>query len=228
MVSKLLRRSGVAVGLEASRLGWIPNFVIQVGIGQYHEGMHVLKEEWPDIRILGFEAHPGIAKKINDYPGEIREIAISDRCGDTVLFVKHRHKDGSSILPFPSDIKVSDNIPVKTSTLDKEISAADVFGKEVILWMDCEGSELRVLQGAENTLTHVKMVNVEMTPNTPSIHWPTPNELHSFLRDAGFYRQCLHTMKGGQYDAIYVKADIFQVKYCCCPYTVSQYEDDCK
>ncbi len=228
MVSKLLRRSGVAVGLEAARLGWTPDFVIQVGIGQYHEGMHVLKEEWPNIRILGFEAHPEIAKKINDYPGEIRVVTIGNKCEDIEIYEKHRHKDGTSIFPFKEDVKISKIIAVKTSTLDIEVGAASLVGKEVILWLDCEGSELRVLQGAENVLTHVKMVNVEMTPNPSSIHWPTPNEVHCFLNNAGFYRQHLHTMKGSQYDAIYVKGEIFQKKYCCCPYTVAQYEDDQK
>ncbi len=228
MVSKLLRRSGVAVGLEAARLGWIPTLVIQVGIGKYHQGMHVLKEEWPDIEIIGFEGHPGIANSIDDYPGEIREVVISDIYGDAKLYEKHRHKDGTSIFPFKDDVKISKEITVQTSTLDVEMQDVNFDGREVILWLDCEGSELRALRGAEQLLQNVKMVNVEMTPNPPSIHWPTPNEVHSVLRDAGFYRQCLHTMKGGQYDAIYVKPEIFQVKYCCCPYTVSQYEDDRK
>ena len=112
--------------------------------------------------------------------------------------------------------------------MDHELKFSDVIGKQVILWLDCEGSELRALRGAEQLLKTVKMVNVEMTPNPPSIHWPSPNEVHDLLRYRGFYRQCLHTMKGGQYDAIYVKPKIFQAKYCCCPYTDKEYESDMK
>lgn len=228
MVSKLLRRSGVAVGLEAARLGWTPNFVIQVGVGQSHQGVDVLKEEWPDMKFLGFEAHPGIVKKVTDYPGKIREIAIGDRCRDGVIYVKNRHKDGTSIFPFKDDVEISEILQVQVSTLDDEIKYQDLGGREIILWLDCEGSELGALQGAEWLLSKVKMVNVEMTPNPPSIYWPTPNEIHNVLRDAGFYRQCLHTMKGSQYDAIYVTEELFQARYCCCPYTVAQWEDDHK
>ena len=228
MVSRLLRRSGVAVGQESARLGWTPDCLIQVGVGGYHQEIDVLKEEWPEMKFLGFEPLPDIVKGIKDYPGELREIAISDECGEGEIYVKNRHKDGTSVFPFNDDIKIRKILPVKTDTLDNQIPKLDVFGKDVILWLDCEGSELRALGGAETLLKSIKMVNVEMTPSPPSMYWPTPNEIHNVLHDAGFYRQCLHTMKGGQYDAIYVKKEIFQAKYCCCPFTVTQFENDMK
>jgi len=223
MASRLLRRSGFAVEVTAERLGWKPDFVIQVGIGIHHKEVHVLSEQWPNTKFLGFEPHPDLRDSMKDYPGVVRQIAISDTQGSAVLYSKSRHKDGSSILPFNDGNKVRKEIVVQTDTLDNQISKSGWY--ESLLWLDCEGSELRALQGADELLKSVKMVNVEMTPDPPSIHWPTPNEIHLFLQEHEFYRQYIHTMKGGQYDAIYVKGDIFQAKYCCCPYTVEEFEE---
>ena len=224
MASKMLRRSGVAVGLEAERMGWLPNLVIQVGVGFKHEEMNVLHEEWPDCKFIGFEAHPGIATKVKDYPGELRSMAISNRFGITNFYEKPKHKDGSSVFRFKEDILAREIDPVLMSTLDRELP--DIIGTEAVLWLDCEGSELRALQGAEKLLQTVKMVNVEMTPRPPSENWPTPVQIHKQLRMSGFYRAWLHTMKGGQYDAIYVKPEIFKKELCCCPYTVQEFEKE--
>jgi len=223
MVSRFLRRSGVSAALEVARLGWQPTCVIQVGIGFYHQEVDVMKEEWPDCEFIGFEACTTSYNKISNYPGTLINKAIADKHGVIDLYVKPNHKDGSSVLEFPEEVR--HNIQkVEASTLDNEIG--DLTGKEVMLWLDCEGSELAVLHGATRILEYTTAVNVEMTPKPPSPTWPSPGEVHDKLRQAGFYRSWVHTMKGGQYDALYTKPSIFQSQYCICPYTVKEFEEE--
>jgi len=235
MASKFLRRSGIAVGLMMEQLNWVPELVVQVGIGFFHEEVYALrdefeiilgeksrlmKREWPNTTFLGFEAHPDSAKKIKDYPGEIRNKAISDRSGTVKLFSKRRHKDGSSLEIFNADIEDVQELEVACSTLDKEV---EYEGNNALLWLDCEGSELKAMQGGLDFLKRVKVINIEMTPNPPSSCWPSTVDLHEFISQQGFYRQWIHTLRNGQYDAIYVRPDIFKASCCCCPYTILEF-----
>jgi len=224
MASKLLRRSGVSAGLVCDRIGYRPDTVVQVGIGLNHEEVNVLKAEWPECRFIGFEAHPGIASRVREsYPGEVIGEAVSNQVGDACLCEKLRHKDGSSLFQFDAGLSVSNILPVPTTTLDEGLSGGDGLG-DVLLWLDCEGSELSALEGAGKFLQHVRVINIEMTPNPPSPTWPSTVEVHNYLESEGFLLQWIHTQRGTQYDAIYVRPRLFRQEYCCCPFTIQKCE----
>ena len=223
MASKLLRRSGVAVGLVLDQLQWIPDLVVQGGIGFFHEECDVLHQEWPNTKFIGFEAHPDIASKVKDYPGQLISKAVGNRCGRALLNSKSKHKDGSSFYEFKEDIDSIKEIEIDVITLDSIINHEEV--DNVLLWLDCEGSELNALFGASYLLQKVKAVNIEMTANPPSLYWPSTIEVHNYLKDLGFFRQWIHTLRGGQYDAIYVRKEIFKPEYCCCPYTIVEFQN---
>ncbi len=227
MGSKLLRRSGTAVYKCSDVLGWKPDMVVQVGVGFSHQEVDVMKEVWPDVPIVGCEASPSIVKNLKDtYPGRLFGFAVGDRCGRTVLYEKPRHKDGSSLkLPHKIDEpKKFRKIEVDVFTLDWLSSKLDDCGSRILLWLDCEGSELSALRGGEKFIGNVGMVNVEITGNPPSGEWGSPYDIHRWLLDHGFLRQTLHTNRTteGQYDAIYVKRNIFKPEYCCDPFWESQ------
>ncbi len=220
MASKLLRRSGIACGLVADVLGWQADIVVQVGVGQYHQEVDVLKEEWPGVRFIGFEPCPNL---VNDYPGELRLSAVSNKVGQSTLHVKRHHKDGSSL--FAIDGADSCNlVQVPTTTLDTEFFTENGECKlvgRVLLWLDCEGSEFNALQGGEDFVTGcVNMVNVEMTSKPQGPDYCKPAEVHGWLAERGFRRQWVHTgrISAGQYDAIYVKPYLFKQEYCCDPW----------
>jgi len=224
MASKLLRRSGVSVGLEADRLGWRPDLIIQVGIGYNHEEVAVLTMEWPDCQWIGFEPHPDIAQASN-YPGRIYEMAIGSSVDKANLYIKHRHADGSSILPFEGDTRLRKTVEVFQTTIDHALKDVEL-PDNVLLWLDCEGSELTALVGAKKLMksSRIKMVNVEMTPNKPSPNWPDPTQVHRRLSAYGFYRQWVHTLRSGQYDAIYACRELFNPIYCSCPYSIHEWK----
>ena len=99
MAGPLLTRSGRAVIQIAGLLGWKADWLVQVGVGNYHHEFDVLLHNWPDLRVIGFEAHPTIFKGVkDDYPGELYNCAVSDVVEESVtLYFNMKHKDGSSV-----------------------------------------------------------------------------------------------------------------------------------
>ena len=215
----MLRRSGVAVGLIIDILDFNPSQMVQVGVGFNHEETKVLTEEWPNMPLVGFEAHPGIFEAVeDDYPGVINNYAIGSARGCATLYSKRRHKDGSSLYELEGENVTGQAVDVYP--LDDFIPLFSE--KDILLWLDCEGSELDVLRGAYETLKRVAVINVEMTgrPSTcDNTGWCKLKDVHEFMHHVGFKRQWTHTSRStaGQYDAIYVRNDLFMPSICSCP-----------
>ena len=223
MASRLLRRSGVAVGLVCECLGWRADTVIQAGVGYHHQEVDVLKAEWPGLRWCGVDPHPGIiedARKEGLYDLLI-EAAAGDRPGRAPFHIKRHHGDGSSLCrPIGDDLQVRE---VAVNTLDAMFIEGDLsvdFGR-LLLWFDCEGHELAAIRGARELLRRASVVNVEMTGKPPCVGdgWCTPLSIHVKLLQGGFRRQWVHTNRvfSGQYDAIYVKPELWRQEFCCDP-----------
>ena len=216
MASKMLRRSGVAVGLVAELLGWKAEVIWQVGVGLYYEEIDVLKQEWnlDKENIIGFEANPITFGRIVDhYPGTLMNVALSDFVGRGELSFDPRHKDGSTLKGLNHG-KTSENVEV--TKLDAV--PCKTTGQKILLWLDCEGSELDVLRGGVEFLKHVDVVNVEITGKPPGDGWCAPVDVYLWLREHGFRLQHIHTQRtsAGQFDAVFVRSELWKEEYCCC------------
>lgn len=225
----MLRRSGVAVGLVAESLGWKADVIYQVGIGGKHEEMDVLKEEWPDVEIIGCEPHPEMDLSGDNYPGIVHPVALSNYEGVAKLYSKKRHKDGSSLHPHNErDDENYKTIGVPVTTLDRLFPR--ILPGRAMLWLDCEGSELAVMQGGAIFLKHMDVVNIELTARPPGVGWATPVQMHQHLVAAGFFLQHLHTQRidSGQNDGVYVRPKLFKPEYCCVPHEIIRWEEDKK
>ena len=223
MASYLLRRSGLNVGVIAECLGWKADRIYQVGIGRYHYEIEVLKAEWPTVCIDGCEPHPEIVKelfKVGGYPGTVHGVAIGNRVGWTTLHAKPHHGDGSSLFDLKEETK---DYRVPITTLDALFPKP--FKGRVLLWLDCEGSELAALEGGENMLKHVDVVNVELTANPPGANWCDMCKTDKHLVERGFFAIHIHThrLSAGQCDVVYVKKQIFNPKFCCVPGEVNRF-----
>ncbi len=229
--SRLLRRSGVAVGLVAESLEWKADVIYQVGIGTRWEEMDVLMEEWgPDLTIIGVEAHPYI--DMSKYPGEVHHTALSNYTGETILNSKKRHKDGSSLHPHNKRADENyDEIKVPVTTLDVLFPSPRLgrgfVVEKILLWLDCEGSELAVMQGGVEFLECVDVVNIEMTARPPGVGWATPVQIHKYLVERGFWLQHIHTQRidSGQNDGVYVRSHLFKPEYCCVPHEIMRWDE---
>jgi len=223
MASRMLRRSGIAVGLVAEAINWRADLVIQVGVGPHHEEVDVLLEEWPDVKFIGYEPHPD---SCDDYPGELRQIAITDHEGEAVLMFNKRHKNGATLLSYVGKgAEDCRRITVKTTTLDKQFPST--LPGRVMLWLDCEGSELAVLIGGERFIECVDVVNVEMTANSSLLAsgWCSPGAVHTWLVEHGFWLQWIHSERVylGQVDCVYCKKHLFRPEVCGVPQEIIRY-----
>ncbi len=227
MASYLLRRSGISVGLVCEVLDWQADLMIQVGVGNYHQEVDVLKSEWSGVKFIGYEPHPRVCKRLKKtYPGPVHPIALSNKTGKYDLNIKARHSDGSSLLDLHDGSRL-ETVKVDVDTLDN-VCPADIHSyRRILLWLDCEGSELDVLEGGEETIhKHISMINLEMTAAPPSAGWGHPVEIHKWMVDRGWFLQWIHTQRIslGQCDFIYVKNWLFNPNYCCVPSEIERYE----
>ena len=230
MASKLRRRSGNACAIVcADQLDdWKCDMMIQVGIGQEFEELDVLREEWGDFPIIGFEPHPEIIKNVEKrYPGIVIKTAVGKEPGTGILHSKNRHKSGSSLLPHhQKEGERYKTYEVPIVTLDETLGKDILPYENILLWVDSEGTETDVLMGAKQVVEKVKVINIEMTANPPGEGWCSTTELHDMLVELGFYRQWIHTQRihMGQYDGIYVRPELFRAKFCCCPYEIKRWK----
>jgi hypothetical protein len=207
-----MRRSGNAVAQVCQRIGWRPSLVVQVGVGGHHQEVDVIRETWPDTEFIGFDPMP-----VKDYPGEFVQTAISSFIGESTLNVKRRHADGSTLLPM-EDSRVRRREKVLVETLDHALHLPTSDPDDhVLLWVDCEGSELAALMGGERFIKNVEMVNVELTAMQCNSN--SPVDIYNWLVEHGFYMLWVHTMRipDGQWDCLAVRKHLFCPECCCFP-----------
>jgi FkbM family methyltransferase len=190
-----------------------------------------LLEEWPETKMIGFEPHPKIYNGIKDkFPGILFNLAVSDKPKKVVLYSKPNHKDGSSIFPHSIEDNNKNTFEgINALNLDALEFSLYREGEKTLLWLDCEGGELDVLDGAREFITEVGMVNVEMTGSPNGVGWCSPEEVHQQLHEDGFFLQITHTNRpsAGQYDGLYVRKEIFNPGYCNCPMEITRYRKAC-
>jgi len=226
------RRSGNAVFEVAEILDWKPSLIVQVGVGSHAHETEVFAEEWPDVPLVGFEPNPDSFEQIKKrYPGTLIQKAVGRSERNVSFYSKKGHDNGSSLLRVGKDKSKLTKHSVEMTMLDA-LNKSRGFGhngKDILLWLDCEGTELAVLIGAKGYfLNQVQMINVEMTGNPSDEGWCSPLDVNKLLRLYGFYLTWVHTIrtKIGQYDAVYVRGDIFNPNICCCPTEIERWKKE--
>lgn len=219
MVSKIKRRSGNAFTEYCSLIGWQPKFVIMVGVGVNCEEIDVMRETWKDFELYGFEASKGVfdALNKNQFPGHLKHCAIWNENCTKQLHVKPGWKDGSSLFESRQDQEQRKQERVVCRTLDSLFDNPASFNTGA-LWLDCEGSELQALQGAEGLIECIDVVNVELTSVGRGEGWSNPLDVHVWLVEHGFRHAYIHTIRPciGQRDAIYLREGIYDPQYAHC------------
>lgn len=74
----------------------------------------------------------------------------------------------------------------KTVTLDDAVTWTKFQAEDVLLWMDCEGSELEILKGAKATLLHTNAIICELKRRDRHPSWPDAEEAISVLDSLGY------------------------------------------
>jgi len=72
--------------------------------------------------------------------------------------------------------------------------------------MDTQGHELEVLQGAQQTLTHIKWILFEYFKNEAYEKWVLETEIENFVEEQGF-QPVLKTFGGSTGDCLAVRPE---------------------
>jgi FkbM family methyltransferase len=156
--------------------------IIQVGLGNWWEGPHLLKR-FPKATYYAIEpiARYCDEAKANGFPGTIYTGVAWDKSGQTLSFSMRRMR--SSVF-FTYKNK---GTPIQSPSYALDDLFKDKPLGRTFLWMDCEGSELAALRGAEAyVLPSTEYVLSEIQGNPPIGGYTTENDVVSKLRSKGF------------------------------------------
>jgi FkbM family methyltransferase len=184
--------------LVVSRLakqGVLPKTVIDVGAnaGQFATAAAKL---WPDARIYSFEPDPAVAEVLKKNARNLNQITVFPHAlGDSVGaidFHVNTLNQASSILKqskvrreiFPEQT-VSGIIKIEIQTLDSAVSKLQLESP-VLLKIDTQGYEDRVLRGARETLKSVDFVLLEASMNSLYDGELTFTEMVKLMDELGF------------------------------------------
>jgi FkbM family methyltransferase len=148
-------------------------------------------------RVIAIEPLPGCAVQIRQRKKAIKnltvlECAVSDCEGRAELF-ENPYSPASSLLPvskisteeFPQTAGEQKTVEVAVHRLDSLIDPS-ILEKEVLLKIDVQGLEDKVIRGGEKTFRAAKFVLVEMSFAPMYEGQPLFEEVHALLADIGF------------------------------------------
>ena len=190
-----------------------PNHVIHVGAW---EGVDVSEYKALGIsNIILVEAMPDKAnvlreKYMHDHQIQIIEAAASDTSGKEVTFYPLDYGSSSLLKPkieslqqIFADFIELEPINVQTTRLD-DLQTSEFA--EIMLIIDVQGAELKVLQGSLNTLKKTSLLKVEVSTKAYYENQSYQGEVTSFLKRQGFIRVSHRiSKKMGQGDAIFMR-----------------------
>lgn len=168
----------------------------------------------PSCKITVFEPSPRYSGALSRrYAGNprvrVESYAVADKAGETT-FHETSLKGSGSLLPLGSlamisyQAKQAESFAVQCVTLDQFAAGTCID----CLWIDVQGAERLVLQGAVQSLRNTKSVFIEVSV-FPDLYQgsATMAEIDTFLRDQGFQIALLGLDKGNLTgNAFYVRA----------------------
>jgi FkbM family methyltransferase len=168
-LSKLMSSSGI----EA------PKTILDVGanVGNW---THAAQLEWPNIQIFALEpslvAYTKLCRRMEKVESVVCcKIALSDSCGESKLFSNESGSELSSLRQrhlehFGNSLSSTETVTI--STLDQFVMDHGITSID-ILKIDVEGFEMEVLNGGQDSLDHVKVVQFEWAEASTgaSVHW---------------------------------------------------------
>lgn len=191
-------------------IGWTPNGVIDIGVGQGTPGLYTT---WPGTPICLIEPAPLAAAYVDQivamFPNvKAYKVGASNQRGTMkghmahdglfVTFSEHKHK-------WPE-------IEVPVMTCDEIVADAGMTGP-FFYKLDTDAHELEILQGSAKTLEATEVVMAEMNFLKAVVGLAGPNDIWRVLADAGFtffdmteIRYSVHGV-ARQADAVFVKQD---------------------
>lgn len=205
-----------------------PLIIFEIGSCEGEDSIR-LKQKFPNAAIYTFEPLPGNIKKIKKnfkrygLPGDkVFQIALGDSNGTAEFHVSSGHPEdlpktkdwdygnkSSSLLPPKMTLKThkwlkfNKKIKVKTQRLDSFCAEHNINHID-FAFIDVQGAELMVLQGAGNFLKKVKAIWMEVEAVELYAGQPLKNDVETFMAEQGF-RKVKDTVDNISGDQLYVR-----------------------
>ncbi len=165
--------------------GFNPKMCIDVGAAR---GTLEIYQAFPDAYQIAFEPlpdfHESLAKTLSRYKHEIHHVALMDEPGTKTL-VRHPDGYGSSLMHQAKD-GAENLVTVPVKLLDDVLEGRNLKG-DLLLKIDCQGTDLFVLKGGLTTLKNSNVVIVETSFfKFRGEDHPTFYEIINFMNDKGF------------------------------------------
>ena len=170
-----------------------PRTILDIGanVGQF---ARAAVGRWPDVRVVAFEPLPVACARLKTVLAgrlhEVHEMALGDEDG-TVTFHPHRYDLASSILrsaPLAQRrFRWAEELPpieVACRQLDSVLAGRRLAGP-ILIKVDVQGFEQRVLTGALQTLRYVDAVLVEQAFDDFYVGQTEPAAVDSILSASG-------------------------------------------
>jgi FkbM family methyltransferase len=188
-------RQGIAptIDHQAAIGGMAFGTVLDVGANRGQFALFALSN-WPKARIISFEPLPKPAALLRATFGsgiEVIQTALSDEKGQASMFVTE-HDDSSSLLPIGVNqaqisgtrvVSVEEAVPL--TTLDSVLADRQLAGP-VLLKIDVQGNELKVLRGAVASLHRISTIYCECSYRELYEGQSLAAEVIAFLAEHGF------------------------------------------
>lgn len=189
-------RSGVAASIEhqacLSDLDFSTCIDVGANTGQFSLLIRGMR---PDCRIFAFEPLARPAAKFREVHGDAPNVEFFNMAlgaASEERPIQVTLKDDSSSFLDPEEVRqfgrIADKVGeemVRIERLDSVLSPEQLSGK-VLLKMDVQGFEDKVLEGASAILPHVEWVYTEAAFTPLYAGQPLFDDLHALLRDHGF------------------------------------------
>lgn len=196
-ISDLFRKNfSIASSVLVSRIkDFSTSFDVIIDVGA-NEGQFALsaRRYFPDSRIISFEPDPITFQKLqNNLSGHKQVQAYNYALGDSIgnlPFYRNKDSQTSSILPGinnHSNFKHSKQniINVEVKPLE-EFLKNELLHKSVLLKLDVQGYEKKVLEGCGALINQIEFILLEVSFKKSYQGEPSFDELNSLLRENGF------------------------------------------
>lgn len=129
---------------------------------------------WKDAKIYAFEPVPEVYSQLVENTSQYKNIktvplALSDKNGETKMFVSSGRSDASSSLLAPKehldvhpDVLFNNTIDVETITLD-DFCLKNNISHIDFMWLDMQGYELPMLMAAKNMISKISVIYSEVS-----------------------------------------------------------------
>lgn len=182
-----------------------PDLVLIAGVGEGKE-IDAFRSLYPKAHLVGVEPLGEFYKDSLFRVDRMFACALWSEPGDLKLHLGYKADQRASAFPLRSELPGELTRGVQCRTLDFIAEQLGSSWRNVLLWLDAEGSEAAILSAAD--LAHVRWLNVEVA-------WcrargaPQACEVESILRSKGFEIAGVHSLaKDGRHaDAVFVRRE---------------------